>query len=46
MVSDYEILKKLDWSGWCLSNAIYARFQGNQIKYENPEEEKKARIME
>ena len=26
MVSDYEILKKLDWSGWCLSNGIYARF--------------------
>jgi len=46
MVSDFEILKKLDWSGWCLSNAIYARFQGNQIKYENPEEEKKARLTE
>ncbi len=26
MVSDFEILKKLDWSGWSLSNAIYARF--------------------
>lgn len=46
MVNDYELLKKLDWSGWSLSNAIYARFQGNQIKYENPEDEKKARLME
>jgi hypothetical protein len=46
MVSDYEILKKIDWSGWCLSNGIYARFLGNQIKYENNEDEKKARHLE
>lgn len=46
MVNDYEVLKKIDWSGWCLSNAINARFQGNSVKPENPEEEKKIRLIE
>jgi hypothetical protein len=46
MVNDYEVLKKIDWSGWCLSNAVNARFQGNSVKPENPEEEKKIRLIE
>ena len=46
MLTDYEILKKTDWAGWSLSNAINARFQGNTIKPENPEDEKKMRLLE
>ena len=26
MVTDFEVLKKIEWSGWTLSNSIYARF--------------------
>jgi hypothetical protein len=41
MLVDFEQIKKIDWSGWCLSNAINARFQGDIMKAENPEDEKK-----
>lgn len=41
MVTDFETLKKIEWSGWSLSNSINARFQGNSIRPENPEDEKK-----
>lgn len=46
MVTDFEALKKIEWSGWSLSNSINARFQGNSIRPENPEDEKKMRILE
>lgn len=46
MVTDYEALKKIEWSAWSLSNSINARFQGNSIRPENPEDEKKMRILE
>lgn len=46
MLTDFESLKKVDWPGWSLSNSIYARFQGNTLKPENPEEEKKVRLLE
>lgn len=46
MLTDFEQLKKIDWSGWSLSNSINARFQGNSIRQENPEDEKKMRLLE
>lgn len=46
IVSDYDILKKTEWPGWSLSNSINARFQGNSIHPDNPEEEKKLRLLE
>jgi len=46
IISDYEKLKGVEWPNWSLSNAINARYQGNQIFPENPEEEKRLRIQE
>ena len=46
LVSDYDMLKKTEWVGWSLSNAINARYQGHYITPENPEEEKKLRLLE
>ena len=45
-MSDYELLKKTEWPNWSLSNAVNARFLGNYIFPENPEEEKKLRLLE
>jgi hypothetical protein len=46
LVNDYDQLKKSDWISWTISNAIYARFLGNSLQAENPDEESKLRVNE
>lgn len=46
LVNDYDTLKKSDWITWTVSNAIYARFLGNSLHAENPDEESKLRASE